>query len=131
MARKIIWNLKHLRRDNRERQSAWLSRIAITKSFLAARVVRRECKYRLYQSKQAKPTKQVPDFTLTCSGGKNWAIEIGITGNERTENLERAGYQVLKVGRGREFDFMSKVLLCRNCPHKKSTRSSPQRRQSK
>lgn len=116
MARKIIFEEEHLRRIGNEGEANWESRQLICDAYLEAREEWPRCGYRLYQQKMAEGTNQIPDFILTCKGGKQWAIEIGLTGSERVANLEHAGFNVVKVRRGYGVDFAQK-FTCGNCPY--------------
>lgn len=119
MARKLIFKRNHLRRMHNEGPLAWKSRKLIVLAYLKAREKWTQCCYRLKQATLAAPTTQIPDFILTCTKGSRWAIEIGITGEKRTRALKRAGYHVLKVGRGQGFNFDKRIRPCKNCPRRK------------
>ena len=116
MARKIIFKKEHLRKLGNEGEKNWQSRQMLVDDYLGARTKYKKCGYRLYQQKKADGTTQIPDFILTCKCGKKWAIEIGLVGTERVENLEKADFVVVKINRGKKVDF-EKKFTCESCPY--------------
>lgn len=117
MSIKWVKSQRDLRRMGNEGDAAWTTRQSIEEAVRFAREDYPLCKFRLYQGMGASGTNRVPDFTLTCASGCSRVIEIGITGSVRIQELEDAGHEVIKVGRGRGFDFAAKCSPCITCPH--------------
>ena len=120
MARKTVYRMEHLRRMGNEGAPAWKTRKAVAKEVLAARERWPGCRFKLLQNPTVDVGRnrvQFPDFMLECKGGGAWAIEIGLTGTVRRKRLERAGLEVLQVGRGVGFNFEHRCNPCDDCPH--------------
>lgn len=117
MGIKWVKGPEDLRRMGNEGPEAWVMRQKIERAVRTAREDYPDCKFRLYQAKGALGTSRVPDFTLTCASGHSRVIEIGITGTRRVQEMEDAGHEVIKVGRGRGFNFDGKCPPCSSCPY--------------
>jgi len=116
MGKKLVTKIEDVRRMGNEGEEAWWSRLAVAESYLAGRREWPECRFRLWQVKGEAETRQIPDLTLECRHGLKWAIEIGTTGSKRVGRLEDAGINVVKVGRGRGFDFNRQIAPTEGCP---------------
>lgn len=115
MPRKTVYKMVHLRRMRNEGLPAWRTRKIIAKAYIKARKNWPRCCFRLIQCKRDPLTGQIPDFTLTCAKRKRWAMEIGITGNKRVDKLKKAGFNVVKIGRGIGFNFDARIAPGNAC----------------
>lgn len=107
MASHLIKTFDDLRQIMSETDESWAARKQVARDVLKVRRQRPEFKFKFYQNKGVD-CGRIPDFTIYCIDcDARWAIEIGITGNARVDELEGDGFTVVRVRRG----CQSKIAL--------------------
>jgi hypothetical protein len=116
MSKKWVRSLEDLRKMNNENEDSWQQRKIVATSILEHIEKFPLCKIRLYQQKGISEIRRIPDFLVRCKSEYLWAIEIGITGKERKEELESIVDEVVHIKRKTNFDWGLK-RICQNCPY--------------